>query len=237
MLAIILDNTFSPQPLTQTLRKGRRTTDGPFEVFEGVTADDCRVWIYRTNDHADEMYIATRLALRRDARAVVHVGTAVIEREFSHEIGRSPGDWVIPAKVYDLRGLEAIQHLTSENHPPGNTPWPKNVPGRPRLAANLDENESLSLGSLALPLTIPSLAGDTKQCHQIGIFDCGAVGVLDACGESQRVAPLIFKYLRDVVTPSWAKTAEGYQTQTAQLRALETLATNLWTIPELLAGV
>ncbi|MBI5154703.1 hypothetical protein HZA57_05655 [Candidatus Poribacteria bacterium] len=226
MIAFICRNWRECQTLAETLGETRRTVDGPFRLWCGRFGGERPCRVYQAPGGADAHYAAGRLAHRRGAEILIHVGRASASRRLIREGQIEPGEAVMISAVTDLSPLKPTQQLTPANARRVPVALPDPAAG-PTFELEADESlPRLVLGTVAIPLTSAVLGQRIDKQLGIGLFDLEALGVARAARETG-LPGVVFKIVTGEVSPAWIRSRERWNIETRHLEALRELARGL----------
>jgi len=177
MIAFVCAGAAEARELAGVLAGPVRRADGPFFVSRGVGPGGQPWSIWEAGEGVEAHYAAGRMAARRGASALVHLGEAEAAPALWREWDGEPAGLLEISGIFDLRGLADAQALTPDSAPKSPVPLPAGVPGTRRSTST---EGGFLLGSVGIPLTSCGLADLLYTENGIGLFDREACGLVDA---------------------------------------------------------
>lgn len=200
MIAFLCESPETWLAAGKAMRRMRRGADGPFRVMRGMLGgEEATAW--RTEPSADEQYAAARMAVRRGATRLVHLGGADALEAFE------PRRIVRAGRVVDCRGLADLQRIVPDLATELPTSWPDNLEAEEFAEPN-DSDGFPGLATMAFPLTVPLLAHAIGERWGATLFDSSACGMCRAARE-ERVASVVWKMIDRELTHRSARRAGG----------------------------
>lgn len=219
MIGFLVDADMPVHVVTRHLFNVSPAVCGPFEGFRGETREGRPVRLACPPPRMDDLYAAGRLMARFGASLLLHLGHATATPSWARETGLEGVRMLLASPVYDLSGLEPLQHLTPSTARELPVPLPTGL-GRKRVVSPVDLPGAVAVGSTALPLTIPCLA--ETLCVELGVvlWDTAAAGLVEAARE-EGLPFVVVKAVRSPVRPGTVRAPRGHLEQDALRHGIE----------------